>query len=495
MLNVKQQLTADKLEKFIKQNLHKIFYLIGYAGTGKTFIVSRFTKDLLLSNKLDNIYYCAPTHKALNVLQSYIRSNLTQSESDVLSDKIRFMTIHKLLEFKPVIQTDTGSKIFKSTKESKFLKKINNILVVVDECSMIPKEMVDELERYSDLYPIKFLFLGDPKQLPPVGEPESLIFSKIPINYEYHIVLDEIMRTKSPDIKDVCSLIRNWNTTENINKPLLEIYKRSKIKKFRLYHKRENDTESSWFKNFIKEVNENNIPIILTWKNSTSEYYNNIIRQFIHKSTNLSDYMENDYLIFNNFYVSEENCESFYTSDMVKIISVNVSEKILFDWLTLLVSQPKTDVDRGFNSLIKKLSKQKNKFKINILHIKRIQSDVIGVHTDDINIIYTVSITDLLSYKDTLKNIKEHIEFFYKKYRSEKYTTKLWDIFHKKLIEPFAEINFGFSITTHKSQGSTYNSVYVDVQDICSNTNSLEMQKSLYTAAGRSANKLGFMIE
>ncbi|AGF85163.1 DNA helicase [Moumouvirus goulette] len=491
MFNPKQELAVQKISDFISQENEKKFFFLGFAGTGKTWTITQKVKDLLIKNQVSNVYFCAPTHKALNVLESHIMSTLSEPERNSLQNRINFMTIHKLLEFKPIIVAENGSKVFKSIKESKFLKNICNNIIVIDECSMISKEMVQELDKYIELYPIKVIFMGDVKQLPPVGEPESLIFSNIPKNYKFHVILDDIMRTNSLDIKKVCNLIRNTELT-NINTGLVEAHKNCKNKSFKLYHKKIDYEKSSWFKNFIKEFNNKETPIILTWKNSTCDTYNRIIRQFVHKSTNLNKYMLGDYLIFNNFYCSADG-EGFFTSDMVKIISINTSEKKLFEWSKILLKDAKSVINQGFNDIVKKISKLDDMFKINTLVIERVRSDVIGISKSTSNI-SVIDIDDIIKYRTLLKTVKEHIEFFFKKFKSEKTVSILWDYYHKKLIEPFAEVNFGFSITSHKSQGSTYPSVYVDVQDILSNPNIIESQKALYTAAGRAANKLGFIV-
>ncbi|AVL94958.1 putative DNA helicase [Moumouvirus australiensis] len=491
MFNPKQEIAVQKISNFISQEKEKKFFFLGFAGTGKTWTITLKVKDLLIKNQVSNVYFCAPTHKALNVLESHIMSTLCEKEKVDLDKRINFMTLHKLLEFKPIIMAENGSKIFKSTKESKFLKNICNNLVIIDECSMIPKEMVQELDKYVDLYPIKVIFMGDVKQLPPVGEPESLIFSNIPKNYEFHVVLDDIMRTNSIDIKNVCNLIRNTELS-NINLGLVKAHNNCKNKSFRLYRKKEDHEKSSWFKNFIKEFNNGQTPIILTWKNSTCDTYNTTIRQFVHKSTILNKYMLGDYLIFNNFYCSVDG-EGFYTSDMVKIIGVKTKKKNLFDWSIILLKDAKSVINQGFNDIVKKISKIDNKFKINILEVERVRSDVTDVNKGTYNI-SVIDVDDIINYRAMLKTVKEHIEFFFKKFKSEKIVSILWDYYHKKLIEPFAEVNFGFSITSHKSQGSTYPSVYVDVQDILLNPNIIESQKALYTAAGRAANKLGFIV-
>jgi hypothetical protein len=494
-LNEKQKLAVDKIIDFVSQDNEKMFYLMGYAGTGKTFLIGKVIKDLLLGNKMDHIFVCAPTHKALKVIESYLKSNLNPVEQINFLSKLSFMTIHKLLEFKPIIIAEDGSKVFKSTKESKFLKQMEDKLIVIDECSMISKEMVSELKKYTELYPIKVIFLGDRKQLPPVGESESLIFTNIPKNYKYHILLDEIMRTKFPDIKEVCTIIRNWNKKDTLATLLLPIHnKKTSTKTFKLYHKKPNHMETTWFKNFIKKIDSGDIPIILTWKNYTSDKYNEIVRKYVHKSADLNNYVVGDYAMFNNYYTSSDDGTSFYTSDMIKILEITVEEKILFDWDKLLVEKPKTIVDKAFNTMVKKISEQKNNFRIDTFTVERIHSDVTSVIHGKTHLVQTVHRDDLETYRSVLKHIQEHIEFFFKKYKSEQLTSKLWDIFHKKLIDPYAEINFGYSITVYKSQGSTFGTVLVDVDDINDVRNVDELQKALYTAAGRASEELGFLI-
>lgn len=494
-LNEKQKQAIERISDFISQDNEKIFYLMGYAGTGKTFLIGKIIKELLLTKKMDHIFICAPTHKALKVIECYLKSNLNPIEQIQFLSMLSFMTIHKLLEFKPIIIAEDGSKVFKSIKESKFLKQMENKLIVVDECSMISKEMINELKKYTELYPIKIIYIGDKKQLPPVGEPESLIFKNIPKNYRYYILLDEIMRTKCSDIKDVCSIIRDWNQIDSLAKLLLPIHnKKSCHKTFKLYHKKPNHTETTWFKYFIKKLDMGNIPIILTWKNSTSDKYNEIIRKYVHKSTNINNYMIGDYAMFNNYYISPKDNTCFYTSDMIKILDIKIEERILFNWEKILMEKPKTTIDKGFNNMLKKFIKQKNKFRIDIFTVERIHSDIASIIHDKTHLVQTIHRDDLDAYKKMLDYIQEHIEFFFKKFKAEQLTSKLWDIYHKQLIEPYGELNFGYSITTHKAQGSTFETVIVDVEDIGENPNLNELQKALYTAAGRASEELGFLL-
>jgi len=54
----------------------------------------------------------------------------------------------------------------------------------------------------------------------------------------------------------------------------------------------------------------------------------------------------------------------------------------------------------------------------------------------------------------------------------------------------YPEIDYGYALTVHKSQGSTYDDVYIEYANILSNTRENEKLKLLYTAITRSSNKL-----
>ena len=54
----------------------------------------------------------------------------------------------------------------------------------------------------------------------------------------------------------------------------------------------------------------------------------------------------------------------------------------------------------------------------------------------------------------------------------------------------YPEVDYGYALTIHKSQGSTYDDVYIDYANILSNSRDAEKLKLLYTAITRSSNKL-----
>ena len=66
----------------------------------------------------------------------------------------------------------------------------------------------------------------------------------------------------------------------------------------------------------------------------------------------------------------------------------------------------------------------------------------------------------------------------------------IWKHLHEKLIEPFANVSYGYAITCHKAQGSNYYNVFVDASDLMKNNKESEMRRCLYTAFTRTENEL-----
>lgn len=67
---------------------------------------------------------------------------------------------------------------------------------------------------------------------------------------------------------------------------------------------------------------------------------------------------------------------------------------------------------------------------------------------------------------------------------------KIWTIYYyRTYIWPYANIVYGYAITTHKSQGSTYGHTFVNIGNIvgCNKVSAIVRAKSLYTAMTRAA--------
>ena len=70
----------------------------------------------------------------------------------------------------------------------------------------------------------------------------------------------------------------------------------------------------------------------------------------------------------------------------------------------------------------------------------------------------------------------------------------LWKEWQTKVIDSMAQLNYGYCITVHKSQGSTFSNVYIDIADIFENKNKDEILKCLYTAITRTSDSLELLL-
>ena len=72
---------------------------------------------------------------------------------------------------------------------------------------------------------------------------------------------------------------------------------------------------------------------------------------------------------------------------------------------------------------------------------------------------------------------------------------RLWEFYYYLIIDKFADISYGYAITVHKSQGSTYNNVFVDMNNICKTIKDKnQLHKCIYTAITRASKKLKLFI-
>lgn len=161
-----------------RYNAHEAYTCIaGYAGTGKSSLVSCIIAALNLAPAY--VAYIAYTGKAALVLKNKGCPNAT--------------TAHKLLYNSMPRKDGTFYHQPKRPLDGPYK------LIVVDEVSMIPRPMWELLLSHH----IHVIALGDPGQLPPVGDENTDILK------QPHIFLDEIMRQEADsEIVNMSMLVR-----------------------------------------------------------------------------------------------------------------------------------------------------------------------------------------------------------------------------------------------------------------------------------------------
>ena len=160
-LNSEQEIAGKALESFLSEKCGNQFFLLsGFAGTGKTFLLSK-----VLSGR--KVVFTAPTNKAVKVLDSSLRAAM--GGGSPTSVPPRTCTIHSLLGL--ALRADGGVKVIKQKDTDLTIDSFD--AVVVDEASMVGAELLTYIRKAVEGTKTKVIFSGDPMQLPPVKELES----------------------------------------------------------------------------------------------------------------------------------------------------------------------------------------------------------------------------------------------------------------------------------------------------------------------------------
>ncbi len=169
------------------------FIVKGFAGSGKTYL------SMKLLQKVDELGFCwtvvAPTHKAVGVLRKSLKNESIQPTWFP-------STIHRLLRLK--LKRKADIEICEKTNQTE--TSLENLgLVLIDEASMIDSKLLEITLECAKCHSTRLVFVGDPAQLPPVGESfSSVFFMKRVINTE----LKEVVRHQGPVLK-LATIIRD----------------------------------------------------------------------------------------------------------------------------------------------------------------------------------------------------------------------------------------------------------------------------------------------
>lgn len=192
-----KQLEGLKITVNKYRNHEKFVVISGYAGTGKSTLI-KFIIDALDVSP-DCVAFTAFTGKAAQVLANKGNPNA--------------MTLHKLLY--KASPTPDGKYIFKKNKTIPYR------IVVCDEVSMAPKELINDLLAHN----VFVIFCGDPGQLPPVSKDSDNHLLDHP-----DVFLDEVMRQAADSgIIQLSMKIRNGESITGFDSHDARVYSKSEF--------------------------------------------------------------------------------------------------------------------------------------------------------------------------------------------------------------------------------------------------------------------------
>ena len=341
------------------------------------------------------------------------------------------MTCCTLLGLRPVINEETGNQEFQlDRRQGSQVDRYR--LVIVDECSMVNEELWKLLvNAVSNLYgSTQILFVGDPAQLPPVNEPESACFREILHKSE----LTEVVRYGG-----AIGVI-----AEDVRRNL----ERDRWPRFQTDTNADHTEgcfmlprhvwEMLMLKAFTSDAYQMNPDQVraLAYTNRRVTHLNQMIRRAIYGATALR-FVPGERLIAINPCL-DEDAIILPTSAECEVLEARRSRD--GEWPIWLLSVETED--GNFRTL---------------------------------RVLHESGESEMKLRLDTLVREKRWMEF--------------WDV-----KQHFHEVDYAYSLTIHKSQGSTFQDVFVDLPSMQANRNVIERNQLCYVAITRAAKRL-FMYQ
>lgn len=424
-LNPQQQDAVEQILTFSRDPMARLLRIDGPAGTGKSTVASFAARELYGEGV--QIALAAPTNKASGNLDS-------MSERIAPGASIRIGTIYSLLGLR---LGNSGEKRELINTEQHKLEGVK--LVFVDEWSMIGQELLDYIRKFSQDTGIKFVFLGDPYQLPPVGSEESPVRTQVPQG----ALLTKVERHDN-QILTLATHIR-----ECIDAGIMPTFKSDRDADGGVALLRPADYRKQLRKAFSSDSYQEQPNEIraLAWRNAIVDSYNESIREEIYGS----------------------NAQPFEVGERV-IVKAPVLD--LPRWMGEKESWFLASVDEEAN-LTSVLVKPHPIY-------GEIECFALGFDTGR-----SSGITFVPTEAGGRRQRQMENDLAERARSREVSWAKFWDF-----KQMFGNLAPAHALTTHRSQGSTYRTVFVDLDDLFANKNQREAMRSAYTACTRPSRNL-----
>ena len=462
----------------LTQKERPVYLLRGYAGTGKTTLVSTLVKTLpQIGIKYQLL---APTGRAAKVMSKYTGKTAS--------------TLHrKLYRFQAVANGEL--RMTRAENKSK------NTIFIVDECSMISdqgdgfswsRSLLDDLIEYVFSGSCcKLLLIGDSAQLPPVGLDISPAMNFDILRNSFNLTIatfemKEVMRQtfdsgilyNATKIRNVMSTSLQVNESTSLyqsqyNLPILDINNFSDIEKIDPM-----SFEELLWQNF-GDKRSNNDAVVVCRSNKRANMFNQAIRSRVLQEEGELSAGEKLMVVKNNYYWSQQDNKTTRQQEAQQS-NAHSSQLIAQGQITFLA----------------------NGDMIEIMRINKIE-EMYGFHFADVDI-------QMLDYEDmpvlSVKIILETLHSESPALTSEE-SKKLYQAVEedymdiprasdrRKLMKenPYfnaLQVKYGYALTCHKTQGGQWKNVFVEAPYLAEE-NTLEIGdiRWLYTALTRASEK------
>lgn len=445
VLGKQQEEAINYLINFINNPKESVCGLYGYAGTGKSTLIKWLAE--YLEKEFINYIIITPTHKARAMV--------------MYNTGLSAFTIHQVLSLFPNIEIQNlDYKDLEFVKKNKFNQVPKNGVIICDEASMVNDVLFEYLNIEALKNKSKIIFTGDEAQLKPVNsESRSKVFK-----IQNKVMLTEIFRQS----KD-CGFS---NTLVNLRKSIINRFEESIGSEGSLYI---HNSAKSLFEAALPVFRESIISKdifnskFLAYTNDRTNALNLKIRNLLFKGEEI--FQNNEMLTFYDNFTYEYS--NFWNS---------------MDYIILYNSGLKSKNIEGFGKVFGYylvLFDYLEKLDLNIF--------VIDPKTD----LYTLN--SLAAFIETTRQLALENKFV-NKLEASKYWKRYYylmgsfanvnDLYYQNRVVKKTTFKYGYATTVHKSQASSINNVFIDMGNILSCRDVIEIRQLQYVAVSRTRNNV-----
>ncbi len=440
-----QENSCDKMIQFLyKRGGRNLFVLKGYAGTGKTTLVSALVRTFAYYKKTTLLL--APTGRAAKVFSSY-------------SSRKAF-TIHKI-----IYQTRVKNGFSEIIRKR---NRFNNTLFIVDEVSMIAdmptsQEIFGDRSLLSDLLDFvfegqnnKIIFVGDDAQLPPVHLDNSPALDPHYLESSFDLSLDtfqlkEVVRQSNDSgILLNATNLRKKILLEDINLPYF-------ISDYYSDFQQLSSIDLEDMLNDMYSTYEPEEVVIITRSNKRATLFNQEVRHRIFFREEKIAAGDLIMAVKNNYYWIEDSSEIGFIAngDMMEVQAIeSIREEYGFTFANIRVRFCDYPNEAEIS------------LKVILESIDTEGASLTQQQTDELYHQIAENYADLPTKKERYQAIKN-------------------DPHYNAL-----QIKFAYSLTCHKTQGGEWKAVLIDLNYFTEEHQNIDFLRWLYTAITRSRKEL-----